>query len=804
MSFTEVLGPGRLDPLRNNALTDERLFMPDRAQFKTVGKGVPVKDAVEKVTGKLRYGVDFAVPGMAFGKILRSPHPHARILRIDTSKAESAPGVIGVVTHLDAPGAIWENAWFNYRGKVLDGVARFVGDDIAAVAGVSAEVAEAALDLIEIEWELLPAVFEAEEARRPEAPQIRDEGNERPPYVVEWGDVAAGAAEAEVTVDCDVSFESQQYAPLGRNACVAEWNGDRVTVWTSSQTPSELRDGIHEALEIPLSKIRVMALPSGSSFGQWWTANFMLITILLARKTGRPVKIELTNEECMVTVKRRHRERTRGRMGARRDGTITVAEFDHIIDNGGYGFKDDVGFFCVDLWGRAHHGHYAIHGINTNLLTAGCMRGVGDVTLGSAVEMTANRLAQKLDIDPITFRLKNQIRPGEPLRMRHSRAYMKGSVDEYLARIPEDLRKGWPELFHLSSGSTEELLTKGAEAFGWPERWRGWGVPHKIDGPRRLAVGVGTGAHVCGVEFEGSTSAVVRINHDGSAKVFASCGRQGQGSETTLSQVAAEALGIPLEQIEIETGDTDSAPWSHGSLASNTMFRIGWAVQAAALDAKRQLLEIAGNEFFEAAAEDLYVEDGIVNVVGGGVEGVSISDVLNHFRGHDTLGQTSSITGRPATPMPPSTTFARHFAAHFVEVEVDTETGGIKLLDYLAAQDSGTVVNPQVLKNQAIGCAVCGAGFALYEHLVFDKAGRILNGNLLDYKLLRCADFPYQAKVLFGDSYDPVGPFGARGAGEAPIAAADSAIQQAVFNAIGVWVNMPMIPERVLAALGKI
>jgi CO/xanthine dehydrogenase Mo-binding subunit len=804
MSATKLTTPAGAGPLRNNALTDERLFMPERAQLKTVGKGVPVKDAVEKVTGTLKYGVDFAVPGMAFGKILRSPYPHARVVRIDTSKAEALPGVLGVVTHLDAPSGIWENAWFNYRGRVLDGVARFVGDDVAAVAATSEEIAEAALEFIEIEWERLPAVFDAEEARRPGAPQIREEGNERPAYVVEWGDVAAGSSEADVIIDCDITFESQQYAPLGRNACVAEWNGDRVTVWTSSQTPSELRDGIHEALEIPLSKIRVMALPSGSSFGQWWSANFMLITVLLARKIRRPVKIELTNEECMATVKRRHRERTRGRMGARRDGTLTLAEFDHVIDNGGYGFKDDVGFFCVDMWGKAHNGHYAIHGVNTNLLTAGCMRGVGDVTLGSAVEMTANRMAQALDIDPITFRLKNQIRPGDPLRMRHSRAYMKGSVEEYLARIPEEQRKGWPKLFHLSSGSTEELLKKGAEAFGWSERWKGWGVPHTIEGSLRRAVGVGTGAHVCGVEFEGSTSAVVRINPDGSAKVFASCGRQGQGSETTLSQVASEALGIPFDQVEIETGDTDSAPWSHGSLASNTMFRIGWAVQAAALDAKRQLLEIAGNEFFEASPSDLFVDDGVVRIVGGGAEGVPIPVILNHFRAHDTLGQTSSITGRPATPMPPSTTFARHFAAHFVEVEVDVETGAIRLLDYLASQDSGTVVNPQVLKNQAIGGAVCGAGFALYEQLVFDKDGRILNANLLDYKLLRCADFPYQAKVLFGDSYDPVGPFGARGAGEAPIAAADSAVQQAVYNAIGVWVNMPMTPERVLAALGRI
>ena len=354
--------------------------------FSVVGKGIHVKDAREKVTGSLKYAVDLKVQNMAYGKILRCPHPHAKIVRIDTSKAEALPGVLGVLTHEDVPQNDWEAAWFNYRGKVLDGIGRFVGDDMAAVAAQTEEIAERALELIEVEYEPLPHVFDMELAREDDAPQIRYEGNERDPYIVKWGDVDQGASEADVTVECDIFYESQQYAPLGRNACVAEWMGDKVTLWTSSQTPSELRDGVHEALGIPLSKVRVMALPCGSSFGQWWSNNFMIITVLLAKKLRQAVKIELTNEECMATVKRRHLERTRGKMGCTKDGEITVAHIDHIIDNGGYGFKDDVGFFCVDMWGRARNGNFSIHGINTNLLTAGCMRGVGDCTLGASVE----------------------------------------------------------------------------------------------------------------------------------------------------------------------------------------------------------------------------------------------------------------------------------------------------------------------------------------------------------------------------------------------------------------------------------
>ena len=438
------------------------------------------------------------------------------------------------------------------------------------------------------------------------------------------------------------------------------------------------------------------------------------------------------------------------------------------------GLRTMWGFFCVDNWGKAWHGNYTIHGVNTNLLTAGCMRAVGDVTLGSCVERLGDMLAEKVNMDPVEFRLKNQIKEGDELRMQHSRRYMRGGLQEYLKGISEEQRKDWPKMFHLSSGSTQDILTRGAEAFRWKERWKGWRQPYAVEGPKRRAVGVGTGAHVCGVEFEGGVSAVVRINPDGSAKVHCSVGRQGQAAETTQAQVAAEALGIPLEIVEIETGDTDSVPWSHGSLASNSMFRVGWATKSASLDAKRQLLEIAAREFFDVDAAELDVVDGVVQLKDRPKSNIRIpiEEVMNHFRSADALGQTSSITGRPSAPMPPSSTFARHFAAHFADVEVDIETGEIRLLDWLATQDSGTVVNPQVLKNQMIGGAICGAGFALYEYLAFDEeTGRIKNANLLDYKLLRCADFPVNGTVVYGDSYDPVGPFGARGAGEAPCAA---------------------------------
>jgi len=773
-------------------------------KFTVVGKSVPAKDAKEKVTGTIKYGIDFSLPNMLYGKILRSPYPHALIKRIDVSKAEALPGVFGVVSHLDCPDQDWHGVWFNYIGHVFDGRARFVGDEVAAVAAETEEIAESALELIEVEYEQLPAVFDPEEARVKDAPQVQDAGNAREPNKYEWGDIEQGEKEADFVVEVDVKFGSQQFAPIGRNAAVAQWDGDRVTLWTSSQSPSELKDGLAQAVAVNNSQARVIALPSGCSFGLWWSNNFMMVAALLAKKVRKPVKIELTNEECMATVKRRHKERTRGRMGCKKDGSITFIDVDHIMDNGGYGFKIEVGYFNIDQWGgRAPHGRYVCQGVSTNLVTGGCMRGVGDVTMGSAVERMADMLAEKVGMDPVEFRIKNQIKPGDPLRQTWAKTYMKHDEEGYRNLLPEELKDIWPKLFHLSTGSTEAILKKGADAIGWNAKWKGWGKPYQVEGAKRRGVGVGTGIHLCGEEMEGNTDAVVRILKDGSAKLCVSVGRHGSGTETTQTQVAAETLGIPFDRIEVETGDTDSCPWSRGSLASTAMFRSGFATWTACLDARKQLLKLAAREFFDDDPEKLDIAEGIIFLKADPEKTVSIPDVMSCMRA-EALGPKDSITGRSALPMPPSTAFARHFAAHFADLEVDTETGVIKLLDYVATQDSGTVVNPKILENQIIGGAIVGSGFALYETLKFDEQGRILNPNLTDYKVLRFADFPTQPRMLFEESYEPVGPFGARSAGEGPIAAAVPAVCQAVFNAIGVWVDVPMTPEKVLRALKKI
>jgi xanthine dehydrogenase molybdenum-binding subunit len=766
-----------------------------KKELNIVGKDIPLKDSIEKVTGSLQFGVDVRVPDMIYGKILRSPHAHAKIKHIDTQKAEALSGVIGVVTHKDAPEWQWENCWYNYRGRILDDTVRYVGDEIAAVAAIDEASAQAALKLIKVEYEILNPVFDPVEAMSPDAPQVRSEGNVREPTEVIWGNVDKSASESDVVVRGSISFGSQAYAPIGRNACTALWEGDRVTVWTSTQTPSEMREAIAKGLGIPISHVRVIAQPCGSSFGLWWIGSLQLITVLLAKKVGRPVKIELDQDECFSAVKRRHLERSSGRLGCTNQGAISFIDVEHIHDNGGYGFKPDVGFLIVDLWGRSPNGRFIVQGVSTNLVTAGCMRGVGDVTLGAFVERLLDMAAIEIGMDPVEFRMKNHIRVNEPLR-----AVMKRDQgEEGDVNIPDE----WPVLGRLSSEALGDCLIEGAEAFGWKDKWAGWGKPFSVDGPKVRAVGMATGIHCCGTEDEYGASALIRVHSDGSATLCCSVGRQGQGSETTQAQIAAETLGLPIERIRVEAGDTDVCPPNHGSIASNTAFRTGFATRSAALDAKKQILGIAAKHIPHLGPDDLDIQDGVIYSQKSPQVTLTLAEVMSMLQ-PDT--QTPPVViGNTDIPMPPPINYARHFAAHFVEVEVDVETGEIRLLDYVATQDSGTVLNPKVLGNQAIGGAIMGSGFALKESLSFDPdTGKILNPGFLDYKVLRAPDFPLDPEVIFCESFDPVGPFGAKSAGEAPACAPIPAISQAVYNAIGVWIDIPMTPERVLAALGKI
>ncbi|MFQ5763027.1 MAG: xanthine dehydrogenase family protein molybdopterin-binding subunit, partial [Candidatus Bathyarchaeia archaeon] len=701
----------------------------------------------------LKFAVDVTLPGMLHGKILRSPHPHAQIKRIDTSKAEALPGVNAVLTHKDIPQKDWVGVWVNYRGPVLSDRVRFVGDEVAAVAAKGQRTAEKALGLIEVDYELLPAVFDLDEAMKANSPQVRPDGNVRKPSVIEWGDVEKGFKDADVVVEHKTRLGCQQQAPLGRNAYVASWAGDKVTIWTSTQTPCELRDIVAEFLEVPSSKVRVIALPVGPSFGCWWVNNVDLIAVFLAKKAGKPVKLELTQEETFAYVKRRHIEASQGRLGVKKDGTFTAIDVRHNFDNGAYGDKFDVYQSVADLWGgRCPNGKFEMYGVSTNLVTAGCMRGVGDLTMNFCVEQLIDKAAEEIQMDPIQIRTKNHTRTGELLRS-----------PIYAYKFYPGIQP--PRSFTLSSSTLEECLNTGAKAIGWREKWRGWKVPAEVAGPKKRGIGVATACHICGLNYGGSLSAVVRVNTDGSVSLLVNLGRQGQGSESTQAQIAAEELGVPYENVTVVSGDTDACPWSQGSTASTAAHLTGLATKAAAADAKRQILELAA-ETLDARPEDLNIKDGVVHHKADQSKKLPMREIV--ARPIPKYLAPPIIIGRAMANVT-NDVIAKHFAAHFVELEVDTETGQVEILKYVAAHDSGKIINPGICENQVIGGVFLGCGFSLTEDLQMDpKTGRVLNPNFTDYKVLGARDLP-DPEVIFAEVEDPIGPFGAKGIGEAPV-----------------------------------
>ncbi len=755
-------------------------------EFSVVGKGLPLIDAYEKVTGSLKFAVDISLPRMLHAKVLRSPYPHARIVKIDTSKAESLPGVEAVITHKDVPEEEWMDDSFNYRQRVLGERVRFVGDDVAAVAAINTDIAEEALNLIEVEYEELPHVFDVEEAMKPDAPQVSPYGNVRPPTIVEWGDLEKGFKEADLVLETNTSMGNQQHAPLGLNASIANWEGDKLTVWTSTQTPFDLQRELARILKMPQNKVRVIGLPAGGSFGLWWLNNFQFISVSLTKKARRPVKLELTREEVFATVKRREIPISWGKLGVKQDGSFTAIHFKHYFDNGAYGFKHDPYQMVCDLWGgKTLNGKFEMYGVSTNRVTAGCMRGVGDLTLDFCMEQLIDKAAEKLAMGPLEIRLKNHIRAGEPMR----------------SRIPTYKRFGVPSpSVSLSSCGLDECIRQGAEAMGWKERWKGWRQPIAVNGPRRRGLGMAVAIHICSVNLLGCPSAIVRVNHDGSVHLFTGVGRMGQGADTTQAQIAAEELGVPFESIVGTHGDTETCPWDTSTVASMQTHQTGLATQAAAADAKRQLCELASKEL-AAKPEDLDIKDGIIYVKAEPAKRIPVTDAAAKIDLEFLSPPT--IIGRAWKNVPLSPVAAM-FMAHFVEVEVDTETGKVKILRYVAAHDSGKIINPEICENQVSGGVLQGCGFALVENLVFDEnTGQILNPNFSDYKIPRILDIP-DPKIIFVEVIDPVGTFGAKGIGEGSNCATPAAVAQAVYNAVGVRVDPPINPEKLLRALGKI
>ena len=732
------------------------------ARFQVVGKPIPRVEGDLKVTGKAQYAYDVRLPGQLYARMLRSPHPHARIVRIDTSKAEALNGVRAVLSRNNAEGV----SWFQDT-ELFSEVVRYVGEEVVAVAADSEEIADDALRLIAVEYEVLPFVVDATAALKPGAPKIHEDGNiAGEPEEYERGNVDAALASADVVVEAEYVTQAALHNCLEPHGCTAAWERDRLTIWDSTQSVFDVRQEVAKRLGLPEHHVRVIKQFMGGGFGSKQIAwKHTGIAALLSKQAGRPVQLMLDREAENLASGNRNPTRQKVKIGAKRDGTLVAVQADVIQAVGAY----MVGGEAAAVVGP-YKSLYRCENVKTKqtpvYVNAGptvAFRAPGYVEGAFALESAMDELARKLGIDPLDLRLKNYSE--------------KDQEEDQPYTAPNGLRACY------------EAVEK---AFDWrAARKRG---SQAGKGSKRRGIGlaahdwIGGAGHPPGYAW-------VKWNADGSVDVVAGTHDIGTGSTTGLSQIAAEELSLPIEQVALHLGDTAYGPYAPVSSGSATQATIGPAIQAAAIDARRQLFEAAA-PMLEVAAVDLELHDGQVRVKGQPARQIEVAEVLGKI-------QPNMIQGRGSRGPNPEGKTIHTFGVQAAEVEVDTDTGEITVLRIVAAHDCGRIVNPLMVESQVIGAVTQGIGFALTEERIIDDGrGYVMNANLEEYKVPTVLDIPEIINVPL-DLPDPeANPTGAKGIGESPLIPTAPAIANAVYDAIGVRIHQtPLTRARVLRGM---
>ncbi|MDI7260373.1 MAG: xanthine dehydrogenase family protein molybdopterin-binding subunit [Thermodesulfobacteriota bacterium] len=749
-------------------------------EFSVVGKRIPRVEGYDKVTGMALYVADIKLPNMLYGKVLRSPIPHAKILHVDTEKAKRLPGVRAVITGEDTPKVKW-GAFINDMHVLAFDKVRFVGDEVAAVAAVDEATAEEALDLIKVDYEELPAVFDPFKAMEPGAPIIHDGGNIALHRKFVKGDFERAMKEAAYVFEDKFTTPIVWHAYLETMGALATYSlSGKLTIWLSTQTLFMGRQRIARALGMRISDVRLIQPNVGGGFGgKSCDEPLAMICGLLAKKAMRPVRLINTREEEFQASRPRVATNIHLKMGFHKDGTIAFKDARVVNDNGAYSAKapatTGVTLTRIDTLYRFKNVRGEAHLVYTNKVPTGAFRGFGNPPMHFAVEQMMDMGAEAIGIDPTEIRLRN--------------ATQVGDVSIH----------GW----RVNGCALSDSIKKAAEMMNWKEE-RANKKPYQ-------GYGMGCFMHVSGKRHFGNydgSSAVIKINEDGKATIFSGEGEIGQGAFTVLSQIAAEELGVPIKDVEISVADTDSTTYCHGAYASRVTYIAGNAVKAASADAKKQLFKIA-SEMLEADPDDLVSKDAKIFVKGNPSKAVTVSDVargcLYREGGFPIIGKGAwdpPTELETKDTMDGNSTGAYSFGTQMCKVEVDPETGKVKVLNFVAAHDSGKVINPMLAEGQIEGALQQGIGYALCEEMSFED-GKVMNPNFADYKILAADDMPEKIKIQFVETcMEPTGPFGAKGLGEPGLVPTSPAIANAIYNAIGVRIkSLPMTPEKILNAI---
>jgi len=767
-------------------------------ELKVVGKSIPMRGSEELVTGKAKFVDD--MPAELHVNVLGSPHPHAIIKNIDTSEAEKLEGVEAVLTYKDVPKRLMPRA--NQRALyVLDEHLRHVGDEVAAVAARTRAIAEKALELIKVEYEVLPAVFDPEEAAKEDAPKIYPEGNvygpqygelvERginAPTLLEWGDIEKGFAEADVIVEDKFKAGSQVHSALEPYACVASWQGDELTLWACTQTPTEVRKGVAYALGIPESKVRVVSQWVGGGFGGKYTNRIQPITALLSRMAGGKVtKYVMTREEALVQAKR-FMATIYVKIGAKKDGTLTAIYFKAYADLGGYGN------FCgiTAFWGgypccsyNCRNARWEGWDVHTNHFTSQPYRSVQLPGSNFATEQVIDAIAEKLGTSPTEIRLKNMAESGD-----------MSPPEPWVANTP-----AYPRAI-LESYPSRTIMRQVMEKIDW-SRWKGWGKPIAVSGSKRRGLGIVYSGYDGGFAFDGYRSQAVSLNPDGSVSILSSSQSAGQSPWTTQCQLVAESMGIAYEDVNIFAGDTNTGQWDLFGMRGSSSLTTGGHLLLMAVEKVKQEVRLLAAPKLGVKPEEVEVYGKKAYVKGNEQKAIPIPELL-------TQVICASATGPPGSDFPESTPGhkVRNAMVQAAEVEVDTETGEVRVTKLVTGNCPGRMINPGIVKNQYIGGAVQALGYALQEEFNYDeKQKAYLHASYANLKVPRAKDIPDVIENVIVEEYTERAPhegtpYGAIGVGELGHWAGPSVMATAIYNAIGVRLKtIPMKPERILEAI---
>jgi 4-hydroxybenzoyl-CoA reductase subunit alpha len=740
-------------------------------------------DGGPKVKGSARFTDDIVLPGMLYGRILRSPLPHARIRNIDVSRAARMPGVKGVMTGQDIPDRKYgivpmaRDEYALAKEKV-----RYIGDEVAAVCAIDPEIAEEALDLIDVEYEELKAVFDPRDASVAGAPVIHDDVPNNISFSIkkEFGDVEQAFAESDIVSEDTFYSQPVNHCVLEPHAAVAQYDPmtGELVVWSSTQIPFFLRRNLASTLRIPESRVRVIKPKVGGGFGQkidMYAKDFC--AAWFAMNLGRPVKFVYDREEVFIGTRQRHPMYITVKTGMKSDGTILAQRFQAYADGGAYNSTAPtmIALSCFFLMIPYHVPNllYEGHHVYTNKPVGGAMRGHGIPQVRFAVERQLDMIAARTNLDPAEIRIRNSIEAGKP----------------------------HPAGFIINSCGFAESVSEAAKAMGWKEK-RG-----KL--PLGRGVGLAGAAFPSGVSNMShiSSGAVVQLGRDGAVNVLTGAADIGQGAETVIAQIVAEELGVSLEDVRITAADTGITPLDPGTFGSGVTVRAGNAARLAAVEVREKLLECIAGEFM-VKPEDLAIKKGTVFVVDSPDKSMGFLQAIKTYQYSDLpmpiVGRASWMAdaSEPTTLLEENGNFSPSysFMTQGAEVEVDLQTGKVRVLRMVTAHDCGRPINPMLVEGQLEGSIAGGMGQGLYEDVITVK-GQVMNPSFLDYGIPTAMEMP-EMEVIDIETYDPVGPFGAKEAGEGTQLSPAPAIVNAIYDAIGVdFLELPVTPEKILEAL---